>query len=430
MYGHFALFYGPLLRVFGNNLRTVGIASALFSGIAVLCLLLFLHRTLKEDFSRLLAGLVVWNCFIIDILYLQTFPLRMLWPFVMLLYCTLRREKKPDAGMRLGGYLLCVLAIVWNMESGLVCSVAWVVCVVARDCKGTKIKDYILRALPEVLIVLAEVLCAYLIVKGYNMLMLEPGERLAELLNWKKEMATLAREEAGDTSNGKLFWGNAPWIGIELVLMGSMAVWVHRLLSLEKKLSGEDTATMFLAVFAAGIFIYWMGRPEGYTCIAPYLGALLVIAYEKAATKAWDPKKDLCRFGYTVAVFVLSFGIAGYTGHTIEKMRLTKENLVDKKIADYTAVKEYLNTFAQEIPEDVYVEVYGGAMINMSLEREMQNDGLGWGSGMMNLEEKIQDHQWILLSETVEDIPYLRPEKEIVLGTITYVLYENMKYGE
>ena len=79
MYGHFALFYKIPLMLFGNNMRTVGVTTAVFSGIAVLCLLLFLHRSLKEDLSRLIGGVVVLNCFIINQLYLQTFPLRMFW---------------------------------------------------------------------------------------------------------------------------------------------------------------------------------------------------------------------------------------------------------------------------------------------------------------------------------------------------------------
>ena len=432
MYGHFALFYKIPLMLFGNNMRTVGVTTAVFSGIAVLCLLLFLHRSLKEDFSRLIGGAVVLNCFIINQLYLQTFPLRMFWPFVLLLYCTFLKKEITFA-KRLGGYALCALALVWNMESGLVCAVAWMACVTALDSKGKEdlsggksLKDYLLRLLKEIPFVLLEILAAYLIVKGYNMLLSAPAERMAELLNWKKEMSTMAREEAGDTSNGKLLWSNAAWITIELLLLCSAGGWVHRLLVAKKEPAASDTGKLFLAVFSVGIFIYWMGRPEEYDSMAPYVGAMLVLLFEKALCGSREEKSMLCRYAYTTALFVTAFGIAGYLGHTGEKIRYTKENLTEKKIADYDAVSGYLQDFSEEVSEDAYAEAYGIGVIYMSLGRELTNDGLGWGNGTAELEEKVRGREWVLLNDANDtEIPAFREVKQIPFGNTVYTLYEN-----
>ncbi len=429
MYGHFALFYKIPLLLFGNNMCTIGVTTAVFSGIAAMCLLLFLHRTLKEDFTRLLSGIVVFNCFIINILYLQTFPLRMLWPFGMLLYCScFSAQKETKASVRAGGYFLCMFAVLWNLESGLVCAISWAVCMAVRNAKEPKLQKYLMCFLAELPMILLEVAVAYLIVKGYNMRLSEPADRIAELLDWKKEIATMAREEAGDTSNGKLFWGNAPWMGMEVVLMCCAAIWVYRLLFQNRKTTYAEMAPLFLTVFSAGIFIYWMGRPESYGVMAPYLGSILLIGYECLLSKKDRSKESIPyrRNLFAVAWFVMALGIAGYMGHTIEKLRYTKENLADKRIADYTAVKAYIAKFAEEVPEVTYGEAYGVAMLYMSAGRQLQSDGLGWGSGVIRLEENIRDQKWVLLNEDNYDAyPMLRFEKEIVCGSYSYRLYEN-----
>ena len=465
MYGHFALFYKIPLMLFGNNMRTVGCTTAVFAGIAALCLLLFLHRSLKEDLSRLIAGLVVLNCFIINQLYLQTFPLRMLWPFVLLLYCSFVGEKGITSAKKIGGYLLCALAIVWNMESGLVCAIAWAVVaavsVNAKESEHSGLPDLILRVLKEIPFVVLEILAAYLIVKGYNMLLTASGERMAEFLDWKKEMSTMAREEAGDTSNGKLFWGNAPWIAIELFLLCNAARRVHLLVTQKKLCPGNDAGRLFLTVFAIGIMIYWMGRPEEYDSMSPYVGALLVLGYEGIASSvrsvtriskksrseseeypmigAGSPEQGsgakeqngdvVRRYAYMIALTALSLGMAGYLGHTAEKLVYTRQNLAEKSIADYGAVRNALQVFDAAVPEDTYVEAYGIGVIYMSLGRELTNDGLGWGNGTADLEEKVRDRRWVLLNGANDmDHPCLKEEKQIRFGTTVYTLYENTAY--
>ncbi|MBR3105464.1 MAG: hypothetical protein IKH46_16810 [Lachnospiraceae bacterium] len=477
MYGHFALFYKIPLMLFGNNMRTVGCTTAVFAGIAALCLIMFLHRTLKEDLSRLIAGLVVLNCFIINQLYLQTFPLRMLWPFVLLLYCSFVGEKGITVTKKIIGYLLCALAIVWNMESGLVCAVAWAVVAAvsanAKESDHSGLPDLILWVAKEIPFVVLEILAAYVIVKGYNVFLTAPGERMAEFLDWKKEMSTMAREEAGDTSNGRLFWSNAPWIAIELFLLCNAARRVHLLVTKKKLCPGTDAGKLFLTVFALGIMIYWMGRPEEYDSMAPYVGALLVLAYEGVVslrlgaeredlpigkslkrlkvpnprsgcdkefeefpmTGAGSPKQSLgaedpvCRYAYLTALAALSLGMAGYLGHTVEKMHYTGQNLAEKSIADYGAVRNCMLAFDAAVPEDTYVEAYGIGVIYMSLGRELTNDGLGWGNGTTDLEEKARDRRWVLLNGSNDmDHPYLREEKQIRFGTTVYTLYENTAY--
>ncbi|MBR1472517.1 MAG: hypothetical protein IJ600_12870, partial [Lachnospiraceae bacterium] len=187
MYGHFALFYKLPLMLFGNNMLTVGMTTAFFSGIAACCLLIFLYRVLRNDGSRLIAGVVVLNCFVIGMIYLQTFPLRMLWPFALMLYCTLIKNENANIRVRLGGYVICILAIVWNMESGLVCAVAWAVCMAVWGQKKCRTQDYLLGMIRELIFVVAEVGIAYLLVKCYNTSCMDAAGRMDELLNWKKE---------------------------------------------------------------------------------------------------------------------------------------------------------------------------------------------------------------------------------------------------
>ncbi len=444
MYGHFSLFYKIPMLIFGSNMRTVGVTTAVFAGVTVLLALLAMDRILKSDISRILSGIVVIAYFIIDILYLQTFPLRMLWAFALLYYCAFIKDKQLTTLWRLLGYLICTVAIFWNTESGLVCAVCWAVCIVMHSEKKLTIKRLILEGAVEVVIVVAELFIAYSAVKLYNICTMSSGSSLAEFLSWKKELATSARSDAGDTSNGALYWVNAPWMYIELVLMGGVAVLLDKAGFFRNRRYGNDDLPRTMLVFyAAGIFIYWLGRPESYNPISPYIGCILMIIYDglvvmdlgnaSGSDEKWAPVSKLSSFDFNynlrIAVSVIAcIALAGFLFKIPDLLKNTKHNLIDCSITDYGKVEKYLEDFANEIPEAADGEAVGLRMICMSLGRDIECDGLGWGYDEEAFEEKCRKMEWVILDTDSPDMPFLELEKVVHFGTMEYYLYHNTDY--
>ncbi len=400
MYGHFGMFYKIPMFIFGNNMCTIGVTTAFWAAVAVLLALLSMDRILKSDVAKLLAGPVLIAYLIIDILYLQTFPLRMLWPFVLLYYCTWTMDKEINLQRRLIGYSICTLAILWNTESGLVCAVCWSVCIVIHREQKLTVKRLIVEGALEVLAVIAELFMAYSVVKMYNICTMTSGSAIAEFLSWKKELATLARSEAGDTSNGSLYWVNAPWMYIELALMAGVALLLDRAgFFRERRYSGSDITKTMLVFYAAGIFIYWMGRPESYNPVAPYIGCLVVILYDHMVSLNCHISSDdnvhndiddrdamikntekrnvsdreesvvySSKFGiqfdykynlHMVVEFIVCLVLACFLAKMPDIVKYTKHNLIDRSLTDYSKVEHYLRDYEKEIPETADGEAVG-----------------------------------------------------------------------
>ena len=438
MYGHYGLFYKVPMLIFGSNMRTIGVTTAVFAAAAVSLALLSMDRILKSDVSRLVCGIVVTSYLIIDWLYLQTFPLRMLWAFALLYYCVLIKDKQLTIGKRLLGYLICTLAILWNTESGLVCAVCWAVCIVLKSEKKLTIKRLIIEGMAELMVVAAELFIAYSAVKMYNICTMTDGSALAEFLSWKKEVATSARSDAGDTSNGSLYWVNAPWMYIELALMGCVAVLLDRAGFFGKrKYAGNDMPLTVLVFYAAGIFIYWMGRPEEYNTVAPFMGCIAMVVYDYLINKTdseisgSDGSASLTgfrRYFRIIAEVAVCLVVSCFLFKTPDLVRYTKLNLIDHSIADYGKVVNYLEDFDREVPAEADGEVLGFRMVCLGLGRDPEFDGLGWGYDESAFAENCREKEWILLNEDRTDISFLELEKEIHFGGTDYYLYHNESF--
>ena len=128
LYGQYALFLAPILRVAGPSMTNF---AYLMSGAGVIymsCMAYSIHALIKRNSLRILATLSVGISVIgfrIDPYY-QTQPHRVLFPGMMLAYAVFTFNKGKNRRIfQIGGFLLAALAIVWNKESGMVCAIAW-----------------------------------------------------------------------------------------------------------------------------------------------------------------------------------------------------------------------------------------------------------------------------------------------------------------
>lgn len=127
MYGHYGIFFWPFLQLFGHKSQTIAVMLALCGAIAQTLLAAILLKTVQSKpivaLALLASACVTAN---METAYLQTFPLRHLWPLATLLYTVCSVQKGGFGTRRLAvGYLLCCLGVVWNTDSGLVTTVAF-----------------------------------------------------------------------------------------------------------------------------------------------------------------------------------------------------------------------------------------------------------------------------------------------------------------
>lgn len=69
--------------------------------------------------------------------YWQVWPHRMIFPMILLLYAAILMKKQWwNVWTGLAGYLICLLAILWNTETGVILAVAWMALFVSRCLAG------------------------------------------------------------------------------------------------------------------------------------------------------------------------------------------------------------------------------------------------------------------------------------------------------
>ena len=391
-----------------------------------------MKKLLKNDFSALLIGAVLMVSTITERLYPMTFPLRMTWSFLLLLYCVYTKDTARKLLWKLGGYLICVLSIVWNPESGAVCLICFWVYTVIREQESVDLKKSMVLLLRELCFVIAAVLSAYALIKAYN-IMMDPGAGfLREFLDWKKEFGLVAKYESGDTSDGRLYWTNAPWMYIEIALFAMSSALIKRLGVFDAgKYRLDDPQKALFLIFSVGIFSYWMYRPEGYYIIMPYIGCLLVMVYDGYVSDAGNAgQKALTRLlsgqnvPGTVILLIVSFGIGSYITAIPHAFSCTKSNIIDGQILNYAKVCGYMQEFDETVPQDAYLEALGTSMISMTTGRELEGDPRAESSEEM-LIENTADKEWIILGTDTLDLPGFELYREIPFGKYTYYIYRN-----
>lgn len=128
IYGHYGILYRLPMKILGGDFIDFILLNAILGAACFLAMFLALHFLVKNGMLRIL-GAVAMTFPILSMrggYYWQLWPHRIL--FMSLLLCLgafCVRFRKMNKITCLCGYLLCVLGVLWNTESGMFCSVAW-----------------------------------------------------------------------------------------------------------------------------------------------------------------------------------------------------------------------------------------------------------------------------------------------------------------
>lgn len=127
IYGHYGLFFLLPMKLFGAKPLVVQVLIALVGVATDAALLYGVHHLVSKNWARLLFALAIPA---IPFAYRQTNywqlqPHRLVFPALLAAYvlAVVRRQKKLEPGSAAfwGGWLICMLAVLWNTESGLFC---------------------------------------------------------------------------------------------------------------------------------------------------------------------------------------------------------------------------------------------------------------------------------------------------------------------
>ncbi len=135
IYGHHALFFAPIVKLFGGTafamLRLIALSGALATALCVY----IIHNTVSRNNIRILS---IFTCITTLIAfrlrnYWQLQPHRILFPLVIVAFVVyLSKRDRYVKKWVLVGFGLCAAAIVWNTESGMFSLLGYVLALIVR----------------------------------------------------------------------------------------------------------------------------------------------------------------------------------------------------------------------------------------------------------------------------------------------------------
>ena len=364
IYGHYEMFYMPLLRLFGTSPFVVTLTAA-FICFSEALLIFYIFELMTS--SRLIkiaaaAGLLVPGGVLFRSMSLQTTPHRLLFPLIVLSVICCRENRGLPLTFKFLAFINPVLALsfLWNLETGVICCAAvcfYIFCHIFIYRDG--IKRTVCLIIIQIMASAADLLAAVAAVNVYNLAV--SGKPLFRSFFYPYINGGFMGNYYIEPPSG-----NVTWTYLAVMAAAAILLTASRFLRKGSLDRGKDIAASCTAVVLFGSLTYYISRAAyfGILITVPYALILLVFWADKLdATKVISGKLTVyegVRQGIgTAAVFVLS----GLLATSLFLPFLLKwnydEGLYDLHVRD-DEIEEFL-----EIEPDTYAigwgldEIYG-----------------------------------------------------------------------
>ena len=392
-YGHYALFFYWPLKVFGATPLTVSIILGILFACSFICLMGAVHVLVESNYLKVLialsAGGILASISALSI-YWQTFPHRLIFPSVMILLIALSSKERLTAKGYLIGTLLSILSVLWNFESGIASTAAWIFFVIVNyyQYNGFDIKNAV-KCLLKIIILFAICLFVpYFIVNLYNVLI--TGFDFEYLLSFKQFIGSMTEETYIDFLRTELKWGNLPYLYIMFTFLGCVALSLRSTSIITKEKTPSPIFVVSAATSMIGLVLLTMcinrtvaGPAAVYIFVAVVLG---LIAYGMI----WELKKFKRRGTHDLydvsKVCICSLALMGIIlmGVSAADVGENVDNKYSTGCYDYDNFVSFTDEIKADVPKDTIAAGFGTTAIYMEL---------GWDKGYYKFDDsdELQD---------------------------------------
>ena len=279
IYGHYGLFFKiPMELVHGDFKAFVAMVAGI-GAFAHICAFLILELLVKSRVLRVLGALAVT----FPVLgmrggfYWQVWPHRVIFPMLLFLYgAWILKKELCNFWTAVGGHLICLLAILWNTETGLILTVAWAGMLISRFLSVGKIKirRLLWLSFAQFAGMAGAVFGAYGTVNLYNILKHSPANSFEDFL-----IPLLS----GSYMTGVLHLDmptepNAYMAVITLFLTGT-ALGMTGWFSGKERHCWQKEFLFLLSVGSLGCLVYYINRPAYHNLDCITMPAAIMAAY-------------------------------------------------------------------------------------------------------------------------------------------------------
>ena len=309
IYGHYALFFKIPMKLLHGDFRAFVMMLAMVGTLAHVCAFLTLQLLVESRALRIAGALAI----AFPILgmrggyYWQVWPHRIVFPMILLLYGAVILKKNYRRFISTaGGYLICLLAVLWNTETGIFLAISWAAMYVSRYFSENRVKigKLLINIAVHVAGIVFSVLGAYGTVNLYNILKHSPVNSLEDFLvpllssNYMEGVLHLDMP----------LYPCAYMAVITLFLMGTsvgLSGWFRE----EKKQCWNRELIFLLSVGALGCLVYYINRPAYHNLDCVALPAAILSAYFGQYGLRFIRNKEWKNFGKISSTHVFRAGV-------------------------------------------------------------------------------------------------------------------------
>lgn len=306
IYGHYAILLKYPVKWLGGDYNAFNIVITVIGGLSLFFVALAIDKCVKNHFISIIA---VWAVPVMFLYYplnhWQMFPHRVIFAGVELYLITMLFYKKKN-WIKLIGYCVSCLSLIWNVETGIVCLSVWTVaCIIYNDLfiqTEWKCKNFFKSIIKNVVCFILTIMCMVGIFNFYNMTLGEEWHGLRFILyphiaTWDipGKMIVQASEQIVATENITLSetvqsWGGdfasglsiqfpaqvSPWYFVFLLMGLAIILFIVR--KMYKCAERNDYIIGLASILALGHLVYFVNRPcFDYLAIA-FFEAVLIMA--------------------------------------------------------------------------------------------------------------------------------------------------------
>lgn len=362
IYGHYAIIYRLPLEIMGCTMENVVLLISIIGGISMYFACLTVHNIIHNNSIRIITcislALPVVGLLTTD--YWQVQPHRIIFPSIYMYLTSVFIKSKMTKKKILISYLVSVIAIIWNTETGVICTVAWAGLMVF-DCicaNKTKIFNIVKTIFLHGIATIGSFLLAYGVVNVYNILL---GGEVNSIKTFLFPLFTLTSEIATDL----------PIIlssyMLEMVLYAVMIGWVLYKYVFSKVEFAENELfdarlSVLLTIIGMGQMTYFMNRSAYYNLyISHFSSILLLLIIIKRGLMCFkkikfSSVKNLHCYEImkgTMAGVILSVLAIWATG-TIVGGAIRTNTRIDSGFQNYRLISDFAHTIKEVVPEDTY----------------------------------------------------------------------------
>ncbi len=383
IYGHYAILLKYPVKWLGGDYRAFNFVIAVVGGLSLFFVAMALDLCVRNHFISMIA---VWAVPVMFLYYplnhWQMFPHRVFFAGIELYLITILFYKK-KAVIKMIGYMVCCLSMLWNVETGIVCLGVWAVACIVYE-------NFYLRTEWDARFFLRELLrnmmYSVFTVMGliglfnlYNMPLGESWHGLRFILyphiaSWDRpellfvraaEQATetIAADSGASVGAASASWGGGFASGLAIqfpvqisycyfvfLLMG-MAIILYIVRMLYRRTEVNDHIMGITAVLALGRLTYFINRPcFDYLAIA-FFEAVVIMAI--LTDRKWDNTGGLvCVERGIQVIFVGVLSVLSVLSMWQTYFRISGR--IEEGYYDTEEFKVITEQIAKEVPKDTY----------------------------------------------------------------------------